>query len=226
MSKTPAKPSKSNSGYSQLELFGDDDDSVAQTDVKSEPESSSVPAATVPVTAVPVATKPKAAGRPKRAVKKRAKATTSATDDVVSVNDALNDALEEASVEESVIRGIDIANADLNRLRIDSPEVQAWAQPVEGDALATKLVRASAGTGKTYQLTARLLKILLQGAPPETVLATTFTRKAAGEILHRLLLTLANAADENNDAALEELRNQVEIETLPRSVCVLSLIHI
>ena len=216
MSKTPAKSSKPNSGYSQLELFGDDDDSVSQTDVKSEPESSSVPAAAVPVAAVPVATKPKAAGRPKRAVKKHAKATTLVTDDVVSVNDAL----EEASVEESVIRGIDIANADLNRLRIDSPEVQAWAQPVEGDALATKLVRASAGTGKTYQLTARLLKILLQGAPPETVLATTFTRKAAGEILHRLLLTLANAADENNDAALEELRNQVEIETLPRSVCV------
>ena len=98
MSKTPAKSSKPNSGYSQLELFGDDDDSVSQTDVKSEPESSSVPAAAVPVAAVPVATKPKAAGRPKRAVKKRAKATTLVTDDVVSVNDAL----EEASVEESV----------------------------------------------------------------------------------------------------------------------------
>ncbi|MGB7323617.1 MAG: UvrD-helicase domain-containing protein, partial [Rubripirellula sp.] len=86
--------------------------------------------------------------------------------------------------------------------------------------LAPTLVRASAGTGKTYQLTARLLKILLQGAAPETILATTFTRKAAGEILNRLLLALANAADENNDQALEDLRQQVGIPTLPRSVCL------
>ena len=33
-------------------------------------------------------------------------------------------------------------------------------------AFEPTLVRASAGTGKTYQLTARLLKILLTGAPP------------------------------------------------------------
>ncbi len=54
--------------------------------------------------------------------------------------------------------------------------------------LRPTLVRASAGTGKTYRLTARLLRILLQGAPPESILATTFTRKAAGEILDRVLL--------------------------------------
>ena len=61
------------------------------------------------------------------------------------------------------------------------------------------LVRASAGTGKTYRLTARLLRILLQGASPESILATTFTRKAAGEILDRVLLSLARAADESDD---------------------------
>lgn len=82
------------------------------------------------------------------------------------------------------------------------------------------LVRASAGTGKTYRLTARLLQILIQGAAPESILATTFTRKAAGEILERILLTLANAADPDNDAALEDLRRQVGIDTLPRAVCL------
>lgn len=86
--------------------------------------------------------------------------------------------------------------------------------------LQPTLVRASAGTGKTYRLTARLLRILLQGAPPESILATTFTRKAAGEILDRVLLTLARAADPEDDEALQQLRQQVGIVTLPRSVCL------
>jgi ATP-dependent exoDNAse (exonuclease V) beta subunit len=87
--------------------------------------------------------------------------------------------------------------------------------------LRPKLVRASAGSGKTYQLTARLLRILLQGAAPETILATTFTRKAAGEILTRVLVSLAKAADENDDqGSLESLREQVGLPTLPRSACL------
>lgn len=99
------------------------------------------------------------------------------------------------------------------RMRADRQRV------VESDPLRPTLVRASAGTGKTYQLTARLLRILLQGAAPETILATTFTRKAAGEILDRVLLTLAEAADPDDDDALQRLREQVGIATLPRSAC-------
>lgn len=86
--------------------------------------------------------------------------------------------------------------------------------------LLPTVVRASAGTGKTYRLTARLMRILLQGAPPESILATTFTRKAAGEILDRVLLTLAHAANESQPERLEELREQVGLPTLPRSVCL------
>jgi ATP-dependent exoDNAse (exonuclease V) beta subunit len=87
--------------------------------------------------------------------------------------------------------------------------------------LRPTLVRASAGSGKTYQLTARLLRILLQGAAPETILATTFTRKAAGEILSRVLVSLAKAADaEDNEGSLESLRSQVGLPTLPRSACL------
>lgn len=87
------------------------------------------------------------------------------------------------------------------------------------EAFEPTLVRASAGTGKTYQLTARLLKILLTGAPPETILATTFTRKAAGEILERVLITLGKAAIDPSENAIAELRQQVGIEGLPRHVC-------
>lgn len=56
------------------------------------------------------------------------------------------------------------------------------------------VIRASAGSGKTYQLTNRLLALLFEGVPPETILATTFSRKAAAEILDRLLIRLAEAA--------------------------------
>jgi len=56
------------------------------------------------------------------------------------------------------------------------------------------IIRASAGTGKTYQLTNRFIGLLHAGASPEDILATTFTRKAAGEIFDRVLLRLAEAA--------------------------------
>ncbi len=56
------------------------------------------------------------------------------------------------------------------------------------------LIRASAGSGKTFQLSNRYLDIALGGAAWETVLASTFTKKAAGEILDRILIRLAEAA--------------------------------
>lgn len=56
------------------------------------------------------------------------------------------------------------------------------------------VVRASAGTGKTFRLAHRYLALLFAGARPEEILATTFTRKAAGEILGRILTRLAEAA--------------------------------
>ena len=59
-----------------------------------------------------------------------------------------------------------------------------------------ELVLASAGSGKTYHLSSRILGLLAMGAPPGEVLATTFTRKAAGEILERLLVRLAEGASD------------------------------
>ncbi|TWU32892.1 UvrD-helicase domain-containing protein [Novipirellula artificiosorum] len=87
------------------------------------------------------------------------------------------------------------------------------------NALLPTLVRASAGTGKTYQLTARLLRVLLQDSAPETILATTFTRKAAGEILNRVLEVLAKAGEDDDPEALQALREQVGISTLQHQTC-------
>lgn len=59
-----------------------------------------------------------------------------------------------------------------------------------------RLIRAAAGAGKTYQLTTRYLSLLRLGAVPAHILATTFTRKAAGEILGRVLNRLAQALED------------------------------
>ncbi|MHB8897242.1 MAG: UvrD-helicase domain-containing protein [Thermoguttaceae bacterium] len=64
------------------------------------------------------------------------------------------------------------------------------------DRFANVVVRASAGTGKTFQLSNRYLALAAGGVSPDTILATTFTRKAAGEILGRVLVRLAEAAIE------------------------------
>ncbi len=82
------------------------------------------------------------------------------------------------------------------------------------------LIRASAGTGKTYQLTGRLLKLLSDGVAVESILATTFTRKAAGEILTRVLMTLAEAATDESGQKIADLRNQTGVSGLTREQAV------
>ena len=76
-------------------------------------------------------------------------------------------------------------------------EVDPWAKRL--------LVRASAGSGKTHQLSTRLLGSLLGGAPLESILAVTFTRKAAGEIRDRVFVRLAKACLKPDELA--KLRN-------------------
>ncbi len=75
-----------------------------------------------------------------------------------------------------------------------------------------EVVRASAGTGKTYDLSTRYLGLLRLGANPDEILATTFTRKAAGEILQRVLQRLVHAATDDRHAAT--LTHDLKISSL------------
>ncbi|HUG90944.1 MAG TPA: UvrD-helicase domain-containing protein, partial [Planctomycetaceae bacterium] len=61
-------------------------------------------------------------------------------------------------------------------------------------SFANVVIRASAGTGKTFQLSNRFLALVHAGERPDHLIAATFARKAAGEILERVLLRLAEAA--------------------------------
>ena len=72
-----------------------------------------------------------------------------------------------------------------------------------------QLIRASAGSGKTFRLSNHFLRQLFLGHAPETILATTFTRKAADEILGRVLMRLATAAQD--ETACQELARQLEL---------------
>jgi len=64
---------------------------------------------------------------------------------------------------------------------------------------------ASAGSGKTYEISGRMIALLAADESAESVFASTFTRKAAGEILDRVLGRLAAAAiDADAAAALNE----------------------
>jgi ATP-dependent exoDNAse (exonuclease V) beta subunit len=63
------------------------------------------------------------------------------------------------------------------------------------------LIRASAGSGKTFSLGTQFIALLNMGVDPTSILATTFTRKAAGEILGKMLERLAHAAMDQSQAS-------------------------
>lgn len=80
--------------------------------------------------------------------------------------------------------------------RISVEPVLAEGVPPE-EWFSPSMILASAGTGKTYQLASRAIRLLFTDQSLDSILATTFTRKAAGEILHRVLSWLADGCETN-----------------------------
>ncbi|NBB79124.1 MAG: UvrD-helicase domain-containing protein [Verrucomicrobia bacterium] len=68
-------------------------------------------------------------------------------------------------------------------------------------ALQNIAISASAGSGKTYQLTNRFIYLLHLTEQPERIIALTFTRTAAGEFFHKIIAKLSEAASDPTAAA-------------------------
>ena len=71
-------------------------------------------------------------------------------------------------------------------LKMLDPGQRAAARP--GDHV---WLGASAGTGKTQVLSARVLRLMLEGVSPEAILCITFTKAGAAEMAHRIHERLA-----------------------------------
>ncbi|MBR7121579.1 MAG: UvrD-helicase domain-containing protein [Lentisphaeria bacterium] len=83
------------------------------------------------------------------------------------------------------------------------PEIRSKCGCCGGDCAACRsfngfksfnIITASAGTGKTYSLASRFIQLLSYGAEPESILAITFTKKAAGEIFDRIVRRICELA--------------------------------
>ncbi|MBT8045476.1 MAG: UvrD-helicase domain-containing protein, partial [Verrucomicrobiae bacterium] len=74
--------------------------------------------------------------------------------------------------------------------------------------IQSTMIRASAGSGKTFQLANRFLALMVLGVAPEKIIALTFTRKAAGEFTGRIMTRMAKGAA--SDEGASELAGQLE----------------
>jgi ATP-dependent helicase/nuclease subunit A len=75
------------------------------------------------------------------------------------------------------------------------------------------VVEACAGSGKTWMLAARVMRLLLAGASPSAIVAITFTNKAAAEMRNRIYGWLSDMALIDDAALLQMLRNFYVAET-------------
>ncbi len=72
-----------------------------------------------------------------------------------------------------------------------------------------QVILASAGSGKTFALSDRIVKLLALGAKPEQIVALTFTRAAAAEFIAKTLEKLAQAAA--SEEAAGKLRGRLAL---------------
>ncbi|MDB5504649.1 MAG: helicase/exodeoxyribonuclease subunit, partial [Tardiphaga sp.] len=75
------------------------------------------------------------------------------------------------------------------------------------DPTASVFVSANAGSGKTYVLVNRVIRLLLSGVPPEKILCVTFTKAAAANMAERVFTTLGHWVTLDDTALDQAIRN-------------------
>jgi ATP-dependent helicase/nuclease subunit A len=91
--------------------------------------------------------------------------------------------------------------------RADIPAAVRATQARASDPASSAFVSANAGSGKTHVLVQRVIRLLLDGVPPEKILCITFTKAAAANMAERVFTTLGHwvtLKDDELDAAIRD----------------------
>ena len=78
-------------------------------------------------------------------------------------------------------------------------------QAIASNPALSAWVGANAGSGKTYVLSRRVIRLLLEGADPSKILCLTFTKAAAAEMSERVFKALAQWTTATNAALSQEI---------------------
>ena len=91
--------------------------------------------------------------------------------------------------------------------RANIPDAVRATQARASDPASSAFVSANAGSGKTHVLVQRVIRLLLNGVPPEKILCITFTKAAAANMAERVFTTLGHwvtLKDDELDAAIRD----------------------
>jgi ATP-dependent helicase/nuclease subunit A len=80
------------------------------------------------------------------------------------------------------------------------PDAVRATQARASNPAASAFVSANAGSGKTHVLVHRVIRLLLEGVPPEKILCITFTKAAAANMAERVFSTLGHWVTLDDDA--------------------------
>ncbi|NKB23475.1 MAG: AAA family ATPase [Kiritimatiellae bacterium] len=76
------------------------------------------------------------------------------------------------------------------------------------EKITHQVITASAGTGKTFQLAHRYIRLMAYGVSPDRIIALAFSRKAAGEIFDSIIEHLSRAV--GSDDGAKEMGARIE----------------
>src|SRR5450432_4548712 len=94
--------------------------------------------------------------------------------------------------------------------RANIPDAVRATQARASNPMSSAFVSANAGSGKTHVLVQRVIRLLLDGVPPEKILCITFTKAAAANMAERVFTTLGHWIT-LDDASLDDAIREVGI---------------
>src|ERR1700709_133795 len=91
-----------------------------------------------------------------------------------------------------MVRGRRVGNRRMVAAPRQIPTAVRATQARASDPAGSGFVSANAGSGKTHVLVQRVIRLMLNGVPPEKILCITFTKSAAANMAERVFTTLGH----------------------------------